>query len=186
VRINIPTDFWLARDKYWPREGANGCILPAFDDDVLCKCHERLGVLLPPDFIDLLRTQNGGCITYTELLLATPTLWGEDAVTVNSLPGIAAQASFYSLTNYSIDFEYPLNPDNDRIMAELKRKLGNERMLIRIGGDGHYMLALDYRDSPLSDEPPVIWMDLESDVFDFVPVAENFNQFFGMLQKPNE
>jgi len=180
--IKIPSDFWYPDAA---NESQGLVILPHFDEDTLLKCQQRLGVMLPEPLVELLRTKNGGQIRYSELQCEHPTLWGESETTINAIPGITAErVTQGGFINYELDFEYAHDPGSLQMKALLK-KIGPAHLLIPISRDAHTMIALDYRECPHSDDPPITWMTFDEDC-DSVQIVSSFDRFLKSLRKSED
>ena len=125
---------------------------PALTDEMVKEAEARIGYKLPKEFIELLKTQNGGYIRYK--LNNTPH---------ELIAGIGD--SFPSFTNYEWILEY-----QGAVSYELEG-------LFAFDGDGHWNLCLDYRKN--KTEPEVTYIDTESD--HEKKIADNFKEYLNLL-----
>ncbi|MDI6105656.1 SMI1/KNR4 family protein [Actinoplanes sp. NEAU-A12] len=124
--------------------------LPPLTDELVVDAEGQLGVRLPPDLIHLLRTQNGGVIA--DAWDAFPTdasVYADDHVPFDHLYGIgpADQAGTTTL----LDTPY------------LVREWELPSPVVLLSGQGHYWIALDYRECGPAGTPSVVWLDNEMD-----------------------
>jgi hypothetical protein len=124
-----------------------------------------LGVRLPPEYIALLRVRNGGAVArnYSAFMTEQPTSWAPDHVPFEHCNGIGANGP--SVTE----------------SADLNAEWGQPERLVLLTGDGHYWIALDYRDAS-SDVPRVVWYDNE--VGEDITLAASFGEFLTGLSEP--
>ncbi|MEJ3746224.1 SMI1/KNR4 family protein [Actinomycetes bacterium KLBMP 9797] len=114
--------------------------LPPLTDELVVDAETQLGVPLPPDLIHLLRIQNGGVIADAwDACPADANFYADDHVPFEHLYGIgpAGQADTIALldTPYLVqEWELP-SP------------------VVLLNGQGHYWLALDYRDCGPAGQP---------------------------------
>lgn len=113
-----------------------------------------LKVKLPEYFIGLLEKQNGGYINFDAHPASLPTEWADDHIKVDYIYGIAPNEGILQ-SSYLIS------------------EWGLPKKLIIISGDGHWWIALDYRNC--NEEPPVI--HIESDGGLTIELANNFDSF---------
>ena len=107
------------------------------------RAEAELGVRLPAAYVELLEVQNGGYVAreFDAFPTEAPTSWAEDHVWVRTLAGIGPSAHSMSLT--ADPSAWGLPPGT-----------------VPFSGDGHYAIALDYRDGRM--EPAVGWLDTEA------------------------
>jgi len=154
-----PEDFWGRDYDHNP---------PLTDQDVE-RAEEQLGVKLPPEYVELLRYQNGGYTKGFIFPMEVETSWAEDHVALNELYGIGASAELSGLHNI-------LNSEYMTREWELPPKQ------VLLAGDGHWWITLDYREN---SEPGVTWLDMESQ--QDIRIADSFAAFLGGLQlEPEE
>lgn len=126
--------------------------LPTLTEDVLNEVETRLGVKLPDDYLDALRTQNGGYIEQRDL----PIIWNgqKDIALVDSISGVGLHNGLIEskalLTEWGVE--------DDRLIA--------------FAGDGHFFLAFDYRDG---SDPNIAFIDTDTEQIDIL--FDSFQQF---------
>jgi hypothetical protein len=123
----------------------------------------KLRVSLPPDYIKLLERQNGGRVNrdFAAFPTPTPTSWAADHVPFRECFGIGE--GFGSIT------ESP----------SLNAEWAQPRELVLLSGDGHWWIALDYREAGRV-EPTVVWYDNE--VGQDLTLASTFRDFIEGLR----
>jgi cell wall assembly regulator SMI1 len=124
---------------------------PELTAALIRQAESRIGFRLPPEYLALLRAQNGGYIRY-----------GLPESPHSMIYGIGPY--FPSITNF--DWEEV----EERVSFELKG-------LVPFDGDGHWHICLDYRNSP--DEPSVTYVDVECDRES--PIADSFGAYLRRL-----
>lgn len=143
--------------------------LPTLTEDVLKEVETRLGVKLPDDYLDALRTQNGGYIEQRDL----PIKWNgqDDIALVDSIMGVGLHKGLIEskalLTEWGVE--------DDRLIA--------------FAGDGHFFLAFDYREGAT---PKIAYIDTDTEEIDvlfdsFSPFSEalttvDFEPFTGLVE----
>jgi hypothetical protein len=144
-------------DRFW-EPASDYLVQPPLTADALHDAEATLGVVLPEDFAVLLQRQNGGRVSseFSVFPCPTPTSWAKDHVPFEMCFGIGV--GFGSIT------ESPA----------LNEEWGQPLELVLLCGDGHWWIALDYRDTR-SGEPPVVWYDNE--VREDIRLAPNFRAF---------
>lgn len=146
-----PSAFW----------GNNHYENPPITDDDVTRAETHFGIKLPPEYIDLIRLQNGGYTQGFAFPTAVPTTWAEDHVPFDEMAGIVfGDVPMQSImaTDYMTE-EWGLHPRQ-----------------ILLAGDGHTWISLDYRDGP---SPKVTWIDVECD--EELVLADSFAQFYAGL-----
>ena len=139
--------------------------------------------MLPEALVSLLRTKNGGSPRYSELECEQPTLWGEMEVRLHTIAGICSDRVWlYGLDNYEIDF-VSFGDEDGAHLQEIKNKVGESRLLVPLCRDAHSMIALDYRNCPYSDNPPITWMTFDEDC-DSAEIVSDFETLLTRLKKP--
>jgi hypothetical protein len=125
-----------------------------------------LGVRLPSEYVELLQVQNGGYISHDFDAFPTtaPTSWADDHVWFRTLAGIGPADSWPSVT----------------MSAALAAEWGMPGGLVLLGGDGHFWIALDYRDRAPVADPSVVWFDTE--VGEDLTLAPSFRAFIEGLR----
>lgn len=127
-------------------------VQPALTDSAITAAQKDIGFELPREYLELLRTQNGGYIRYRL----------PDMVH-NTIAGIGP--NFPSLSRVDWDEE---------VQESVSFKLQG---LVPFDGDGHWHLCLDYRKS---DKPRITYVDIECD--EQSPVANSFADYLGKLE----
>ena len=141
---------------------------PALTDEVLRLGEKSLGVKLPVELLDLLRIQNGGYTKGFVFPTSVPTSWAANHIPFDELGGINPQAepgALFCLTKSTY------------VAGEFELPVGQ----IILGGDGHYFVTLDYRDS---DVPSVAWIDTECG--QDIQLADTFHEFLSKLVSVDE
>lgn len=124
--------------------------LPPLTDDLVAGAEAQLGFTLPLDLIRLLKVQNGGVVAEAwDACPAETNFYADDHVPFDHLYGIepAGQAETMTL----LDTPY------------LVQEWDLPSPLVLLSGQGHYWVALDYRDWGSAGDPPVVWIDNEMD-----------------------
>ncbi|WP_035434360.1 SMI1/KNR4 family protein [Bacillus sp. UNC322MFChir4.1] len=140
--------------------GINEEKLEKLTDDMVVNTEKNLGVKLPKSYIELCKVQNGGYTIYDAFPTSVPTGWAEDHVSVHYINGIGKEGILTS--DYYIE-EWELPKD-----------------IVLLCGDGHWWIAMDYRNA--KENPPVIYIDLEwgEDIF-ILELAHDFETFMNGL-----
>ncbi len=141
---------------------------PQLTDEMISEAEEKLGVTLPSEFIDLLKTQNGGYTHGFVLPMSQSTSWAEDHIPLNDLFGIVTDPSIETAQNI-LDTEY------------MTEEWGLPEKQVLLSGEGHWWITLDYRDS---DTPSVAWIDVECE--EEFKVADSFSEFMKNLVPESE
>lgn len=140
--------------------------LPPLTDELIVDAEAQLGVTLPPDLIHLLRIQNGGVIADAwDACPADTNFYAEDHVSFDRLHGIGPAGQAQTIT--LLDTPY------------LVREWDLPSPVVLLSGQGHYWLALDYRDCGPAGQPRVVWIDNEMD--HELTLAPNFRTFVERL-----
>ena len=129
------------------------------------RAETELGVRLPRAYVELLEVQNGGYVAreFDAFPTEAPTSWAEDHVWVRTLAGIGPSGHLASVTY------------TPRMLAEWRMPAG----LVLLSGEGHFWIALDYRDRAPDAEPAVTWFDNE--VGEDLALAPDFLTFVEAL-----
>ena len=145
------------------RPGASG---PSLTREAVGEAERALGVTLPTDLLALLHHQNGGYINpaFAACPTTRPTSWADDYVAIDEIAGIGS-TEVLSL----LDAPY------------LNEEWGQPPELLLLSGDGHWWIALDYREGGPVAEPPVVFYENESDPHDQLLLAPSFREFVCML-----
>ncbi|GAB3849479.1 SMI1/KNR4 family protein [Dactylosporangium cerinum] len=140
--------------------------LPPLTDESIVDAETQLGVTLPAELICLLRIQNGGVIADAwDACPADSNFYAEDHVPFDHLHGIGPAGQPGTIT--LLDTPY------------LVQEWELPSPVILLSGQGHYWLALDYRDCGPAGQPPVVWIDNEMD--HELALASNFRTFVERL-----
>ena len=128
---------------------------PVTDTEVI-EAEKKLGIKLPESYIELCKIHNGGSIIYDSFPTSVPTGWADDHVSVTSIAGIDEEG-ILSSSYYIEEWELPQN-------------------IVLLEGDGHWWIAMDYRER--NENPSIIYIDLEADVDPFIlELAPDFKSF---------
>lgn len=139
-------------DTIWKVPAYLPYLQPPLTDEAISSAEAKIGYTLPREYLNLLRTQNGGYIRYS----LPETLH-------NTIAGIGPY--FPSLTRFDWD--------------ECQEYVGFPLQgLVPFDGDGHWHLCLDYRQN--SRTPSITHADIECDRED--PIAGSFAEYLGMLR----
>jgi hypothetical protein len=133
-------------------------------DQAVHDAEAALGVRLPSALLELLRLQNGGGVIDARSAFPTSgTSWASQHVPFEDLMGIGDAKGATSL----LDTPY------------LVEEWGLPSPVVLLTGDGHWWIALDYRQSGPTGEPSVAWFD--TDEQSELTLAEDFRSFLGRL-----
>jgi len=154
-------------DTFWePSEYADkNHVSPPFDDAMIAELEQELGYKLPASYINLMRTQNGGCSARTAFPTDEATSWSEDHIEITSILGIGKKKS------YSIGGDM-----GSRFMIEEWGYPDLGIMICDCPSAGHDIVMLDYRFCGPEGEPCVVHIDQESD-YEITYLAPNFEAF---------
>jgi SMI1-KNR4 cell-wall len=141
-------------ERFWDRERTYG-VHPPLTNDAISAAEIALGVRLPPDYLRLMRVQNGGSVSddYDAFPVDPPHTWPSgqvvDHVWIGALDGLGGPGQhmevMHSDDRYDEDWEVP----------------SKGMVLIGTPDGGHQWLALDYRACGPDGEPSVLWSDTE-------------------------
>jgi hypothetical protein len=153
------------KSAFWSRDTTYG-VQPPLTNDAVAHAEEILGVRLPDALIELLRVQNGGSVSPDFAAFPTKerTSWADDHVPFDDVMGIGDREDSLSL----LDTPY------------LVREWGLPSPVVLLSGDGHYWVALDYRECGVQGEPSVVWLDTE--LRTEVLLANDFESFIQGLR----
>src|SRR5687767_12998281 len=152
-------------DKFWRSNHYNH---PPLTDEMVAMAERELGVILPAQYISLLRIQNGGYTHEFGFPMTRPTTWAEDHVPLHDLAGIVTNPEIRTAQNI-LDTAY---------MVE---EWGLPPRQALLSGDGHWWITLDYRKG---DVPSVAWLNVDCGQ-DF-QVAPTFAAFLDGLRPSSE
>ena len=142
-------------------------------DETIAFLEAQLGYKLPRSYIELARTQNGGCPNNTSCRTSTPTSWAKDHIAITGIYAIGKSAH-YSLAG----------PMNTQFWID---EWGYPPIGIYFAdcpSAGHDMIALDYRACGHDGEPSVVHVDQESG-YRITKLANTFEGFIRRLE-PDE
>lgn len=121
---------------------------PPLTDELIADAENELGVTLPLELLHLLRIQNGGVIADTwDACPVDANFYADDHVPFEHLYGIGPAGQAQTIT--LLDTPY------------LVQEWELPSPVVLLSGQGHYWLALDYRDCGPEGNPPVVWIDNE-------------------------
>lgn len=129
-----------------------------FSEETLHLVEQKLGVVLPEDYVALMKVHNGGSLAYNMLR------YGDGPDDEEYFPNI-----------YGIDAEEGIIES-----PYLVEQWEIEKGLVLFSGEGHYWLAFDYRE-PTTD-PAIIYIDQEYEYC--LKVADNFTALVAKLTMP--
>ncbi len=132
-------------------------VQPELTDKIIEEAEAKIGYRFPKEYLDLLRTQNGG---YIRVRLKDTTPY--------QISGIGQH--YNSITDFEWFKEYE---------DGLDFKLDG---LFPFDGDGHWNICLDYRNNKV--EPQIIYVDTEME-FERL-VAKSFREYLNMLEIDTE
>ncbi|USK32563.1 SMI1/KNR4 family protein [Bacillus sp. F19] len=169
-------DFYNGRD-FWIVDDEVNLSYP-INEEIIKKAEERLHVKLPKAFIELMKIQNGGDLTYPQIML----------------PACDEESFFYD-EDVSIPYIYPIHFKNDDISIVFSLNLLEDMnlpdKLVVLWTDFHYWLVLDYRDKDA--DPPVLYIAenfmpsaSNTTTWEFIKVADTFDEFLGRLYRSAE
>ncbi|HLK13395.1 MAG TPA: SMI1/KNR4 family protein [Fimbriimonadaceae bacterium] len=144
---------------------------PPLTDEMVASAEQRLGVRLPAPFLALLHESNGGFLRPTRYPCEMPDSWGEPYAEYRTVHGLGY--------GYGIDAETGA--------LHMRKEWGYPDDLLWLDGDGHTGLFLDYRTCGSRGEPPVVYVDVETDGEPIIwPVATTFGEFLAGLREESE
>lgn len=141
------------------RPGGSGRRL---SDELIRDAERELRVRLPAGLVSLLRVQNGGYVSdeFAACPTSRPTSWADDHVAVNEIAGIGNEG-LSLLESPAMNAEW-----------------GQPDELVLLSGDGHWWIALDYRECGPEGEPPVVFYENDSEgAPDDLRLAGSFREF---------
>ncbi|MEZ6136335.1 MAG: WGR domain-containing protein [Pirellulaceae bacterium] len=138
---------------------------PALTPTFIKAREKSLGIRFPVALKKLLLKQNGGNLVDPEFLV------GGQAYDLTDIPPLGG------INSLAVDYADHLE------MAE--GKLPEPELIFPLCGDGHWFLAMDYRNVGPQAEPEIIYLDIEGRV-SCVKVADSFNQFLAGHQTGNQ
>lgn len=144
--------------------------LPALTDATVATGEKRLGVKLPLDLLQLLRSRNGGIIDNSDFKFQ-----GEVCDVVH-IRGLEVEDSFRTIRPSS-QFMDESDPLGAELARQLRAKAGDlSRLLLFADGDV-YWYALDYNHLNAKGEPTILKVLTDEDCADCRRVADSFTEF---------
>lgn len=134
--------------------------------DVVKHWEKEYGIKYPSALIKLLKTQNGGEVTWPDFK------FGRTTYELLELSAIRKSSSFEPLT---VGY-----PDHLELM---KGKLADPQLIVPLFGDGHTFIALEYRENGPKKEPSVIYLDIEGRP-SLKKIAGSFKEFLDCQTRP--
>lgn len=128
--------------------------LDMFNHKILRSVEKKIQLKLPQDYVDLMKTRNGGSLARTTFKV------NKLEISVEYLLGIGKSENEDVLTTLYMSVEWDL-PKN----------------IVLLSGDGHSWVFLDYRVD--KDNPAVSYIDTETDID--VVIASDFTDFINRL-----
>lgn len=141
-------------EKIWESVIIDDHELEIFDSEILHSVEKRLELKLPQEYVDLMKTRNGGSLARKIFKL------DKDEIVIDYILGIGESEDEGVLTTIYMSKEWELPGD-----------------IVLLGGDGHTWVFLDYRKD--KENPSVSYIDTETDVD--VMIASNFTDFINKL-----
>lgn len=154
------TNFWESSEY-----AENEYVDEPLSEKLIAKVESSLGYKLPPAYIELMKSQNGGIPVNTCFPTNERTSWAENHVAISGIMGIGFKKT-YSLcgglgSQFMIDeWEYP----KDGIY------------ICNCPSAGHDMILLDYSKCGTEGEPEVVHVDQEHD-YKKTFLASDFGEF---------
>ena len=134
-------------------------------DDLISSVEAELGRRLPPSYLELMKTQNGGIPRDTRFPTTVPTSWAKDHVAITGILGVG-RAKTYSLCGEL----------GSTFMQEMWGYPDWGICVCDCPSAGHDMIMLDYRSCGSDGEPEIVHVDQERD-FKITFLARNFETF---------
>jgi hypothetical protein len=140
-------------ERFWDRETTYG-VHPPLTNDAISAAEIELGVRLPPDYLALMRVQNGGRIAddFDAFPVDPPHKWPSghvrNHVWIGELDGLGGSGVHMEVRHSDDRHDEDWGPSKGMV-------------LIGSPDGGHEWLALDYRVSGPDGEPCVLWSDTE-------------------------
>lgn len=128
-------------DLFWESNDYNH---PPLTDEMVAAAEQQLGAKLPPEYISLLRIQNGGSTQGFVFPMSRPTTRADDHVPLYDLAGVVTDPERDTAQNI-LDTPY------------LTEEWGLPPRQVLLSGEGHWWITLDYRNG---EAPAVAWIDV--------------------------
>jgi len=138
---------------------------PPLTDALVTSAERSLGLRLPPAYLEVLRTRNGGVPTARCFPTSFPTSWADDHVELSGLRGLGG--------TWGIDSESALGSH------ALVREWGYPDIglvLCDMPSGGHDVIMLDYRGCGPAGEPSVAYVDEDRVPRELAPSFAGFVQ----------
>jgi len=164
----MPDDFWETTE-YSKREYEAEPIT----DNLVSLVEENLGYKLPPAYVELMRTQNGGIPKRKCYRTKERTSWAHDHIAITGIYGISLNKSNALCGKFSSEFWI--------------NEWGYPALGVYFAdcpSAGHDMLCLDYSQRGPYEQPRVVHVDQELD-YSVTVLAETFEEFILGLE-PDE
>lgn len=152
-------------NQFW---GSNYYNHPSLTDEMIQFAEQSLGLKLPPEYLDLLRIQNGGYTQGFGFPMIQRTTWADDHVPLHDLAGIVTDQNITTVQNVFATLE-------------MTEEWGLPPQQVLLSGDGHWWITLDYRNGEI---PSVAWIDVECD--EDIQVAATFAAFLDGLRPDSD
>ena len=139
--------------RFWDPSSTYG-VHPPLTNDAISAAEIALGVRLPPDYLALMRAQNGGRVSddFDAFPVDPPHKWPSgqvvDHVWIGELAGLGGPGELMDVMHSDDRHDEGWGPSKGMV-------------LIGTPDGGHQWLALDYRVSGPDGEPCVLWSDTE-------------------------
>jgi hypothetical protein len=146
----------ISTREFW---GVNYYDHPPLTDLMLAEAENCLGFILPTEYVDLLRIQNGGYTKGFAHPMKQRTTWAPDHVPLPDLAGIVTDPNHRTAQNVLQT-------------AYMTKEWGLPPRQVLLSGDGHFWITLDYRAGP---RPFVAWIDVDCD--EDIQIADSFSSF---------
>src|SRR5262245_40436227 len=146
---------------------AMNLVLPPLTDDLVAETQTRLNVNLPSELLVLLSLQNGGVVS-------------------DDCGACSCEPNSYAADHVPFDFMFGIGPPGVPAgtmtlldTPYLIREWDLPQPVVLLYGEGHYWVALDYRNSGPLGEPSVTWIDNE--ISHELALAPSFRTFVEKL-----
>jgi hypothetical protein len=153
--------------SFWGDEGYG--VQAPLTRSMVADAEREIGVVLPPELLELLQLRNGGpvAVSWSTFPTNEATSWSTDHVPFDSLLGIGRDERGVTL----LDSPY------------LVKEWGLPSPVVLLSGEGPCWIGLDYRMCGPSGNPSVTWFD--ADFKAELPLAEDFRAFVeGLMPSP--
>ena len=147
---------------------------PPLTEEMVARATADLGRPLPSSYLELRGRCNGGYLRDSCVATSRPNSWASDHVSVRSIFGIPA-------VNEEGQFGTGSGVLCTKYMIE---EWGLPHSFVLLDGDGHTWTALDYRGVAETDEPPIVWIDVE--LGDELTIAPSFGELLRRLRPESD